>query len=54
MVGKENQTHRDANIGPGSQDYKEQILKGLSQQTMAGPTKILDVTTGVQNQVAKI
>jgi hypothetical protein len=49
MVGKENQMHHDATIGPGSQAYKEQIPKVLGQQTMAGPTKGLYVTTGVQN-----
>jgi hypothetical protein len=49
MVGKENQMHRDATIGPRSQDYKEQIPKGLSQKTMMGPTKALDVTNGAQN-----
>jgi hypothetical protein len=54
MVGKKNQTHRDATIGPGSQAYKEQIPEGLSQQTMTSPTKGLDVTTGAQNQVAKM
>jgi hypothetical protein len=54
MVDKENQMHRDATIGPGSQAYKEQIPKGLSQQTMMGPTKGLDVTTSARNQVAKI
>jgi hypothetical protein len=41
-------------ISPGSQDYKEQIPKGLSQQTMMGSTKVLDVTTGAWNWVAKI
>jgi hypothetical protein len=54
MVGKENQIHRYATEGRGSQDYKEQIPRGLSQQTMMGPTKGLNVTTGAQNQVAKI
>ncbi len=49
MVGKENQTHHDATI-PRSQDYgKEQIPDGLSQQTMTGPTKVLDVTSGARN-----
>ena len=33
---------------------KEQIPEGLIQQTMMGPTKVLDVTTGVQNKVAKL
>ncbi len=47
MVGKENQMLHDATIGPRSQAYKEQIPKGLSQQTMTGPMKGLDVTTGV-------
>jgi len=46
-VGKENQTHRYATVGHGSQDYKEQIPWGLSQQTMMGPTKGLNVTTGL-------
>jgi hypothetical protein len=46
MVGKENKMHHDATIGPASQDYKEQIPEGLSQQTMTGPTKVLDITTG--------
>jgi hypothetical protein len=46
MVGKENQMHRDATIGPGSLAYKEQIPEGLSQQTMMGPTKGLNVITG--------
>jgi hypothetical protein len=49
MVGKENQMYCDATIGPGSQAYKEQIPEGLSQQTMTGPTKGLDVTTSAQN-----
>jgi hypothetical protein len=40
---------------PGLQDYgKEKIPEGLSQQTMTGPTKGLNVTTGLQNQAAKI
>jgi hypothetical protein len=54
MVGKQNQTHRYTTVGGGSQDFKEQIPEGLSQQTMTGPTKGLNVTTGLQNQVAKI
>ena len=54
MVGEENQMHRYATVSRGSQDHKEQIPGGLSQQTMTGPTKGLNVTTGVQNQVAKI
>jgi hypothetical protein len=54
MVGKENQTHRYATVGRGSQDYKEQIPGGLSQQTMTGPTKGLNATTGLRNRVAKI
>jgi hypothetical protein len=54
MVGKENQTHRYATVGRGSQDHKEQISGGLSQQTMTGSTKGLNVTTGLRNQVAKI
>jgi hypothetical protein len=54
MVGKENQMHRYATEGHGSQDYKEQIPGGLSQQTMTGPTIGLNVTTDVQNQVTKI
>jgi hypothetical protein len=41
-------------VCPGSQDYKEQIPKGLSQQAMAGPTAALNVTTGAWNQAAKI
>ncbi len=45
MVGKENQTHRYATVGHGPQDHKEQIPGGLSQQTMTGPTKGLNVTT---------
>jgi hypothetical protein len=40
MVGKENQMHHYATVGRGSQDYKEQIPGGLSQQTMMGPTKV--------------
>ncbi len=32
---------------------KEQIPKGLSQQTMMGPTKGLNVTTSLQNQITK-
>ena len=54
MVGKENQMHRYATVGRGSQNHKEQIPGGLSQQTMTGPTKGLNVTTGLQNRVAKI
>ena len=54
MVGKENQMHCYATVGRGSQDYKEQIPGGLSQQTMMGPMKGLNVTTGLQNRVAKI
>jgi hypothetical protein len=49
MVDKENQMHHDATIGPKSQDYKEQIPKGLSQQTLTGPTKVIDITTGAKN-----
>ncbi len=54
MVGKENQMHLYATEGCGSQDYKEQIPGGLSQQIMTGPTTGLNGTTGAQNQVAKI
>jgi hypothetical protein len=54
MVGKENQMHHYATVDRGPQDHKEQILGGLSQQTITDPTKGLNVTTGVQNQVAKI
>ncbi len=43
-----------ATIGPMSQDYNEQILNGLIQKKMTGPTKGLDATTGVQNRVVKI
>jgi hypothetical protein len=39
MVGKENQMPCYATVGCGSQDHKEQIPGGLSQQTMTGPTK---------------
>jgi hypothetical protein len=45
--------HRYATVGRGPQDHKEQIPRGLSQQTMMGPTKGLNVTTGSQNRVAK-
>jgi hypothetical protein len=48
MVGKENLTHRYATLGHGPQDHKEQIPRGLSQQTMTGPTKGLNVTTNLQ------
>jgi hypothetical protein len=54
MMGKENQTHCYATVGRGSQDNKEQIPGGLSQQTMTGPAKGLNVTTSSQNRVAKI
>jgi hypothetical protein len=46
MVGNENQTHRDANRPRVTRLDKEQIPKGLSQQTMTGPTKGLNETTG--------
>ncbi len=32
----------------------KQIPEGLSQQTMTGPKKGLNATTGLKNQVAKI
>jgi hypothetical protein len=54
MVEKENQMHHYATVGCGPQDHKEQIPWGLSQQTMTGPMKGLNVTTGSQNRVAKI
>jgi hypothetical protein len=54
MVGKENQTHHYATVGHGSHNHKDQILGGLSQQTMMGPMKDLNVTTGLRNRVAKI
>jgi hypothetical protein len=50
----ENQTHPYATVSRGSQDHKEQIPGGLSQQTMMGHTKGLNVTTGSRNRVAKI
>jgi hypothetical protein len=53
MVGKENQMHHYATVGCGLQDHKEQIPWDLSQQTMTGPTKGLNVTTGLPNRVAK-
>jgi hypothetical protein len=54
MVGKENQTEMGTNMPRVTRLHKEQIPKGLSQQTVMGPTKVLDVTTSVQNRVAKI
>jgi hypothetical protein len=49
VVGKENQTHRDANRPRVTKLDKEQIPEGLSQQIMRGPTKGLNVTAGAQN-----
>jgi hypothetical protein len=53
MVGKENQMHCYATVGRGSQDHKEKIPGGLSQQTMMGPMKGLNVTIGSRNRVVK-
>jgi hypothetical protein len=49
LVSKENQTHCNANRPRVTRLHMEQIPEGLSQQTMMGPTKVLDVTTGVQD-----
>jgi hypothetical protein len=54
MVGRENQIHRDTNSPPPGHKTMEQIPGGLSQQTMTGPTKGLNVTTDARNQVAKL
>jgi hypothetical protein len=54
MVGQENEMHRGATIRAQGHKTMEQIPEGLSQQAMTGPTKVLDVTAGVQNRVAKI
>jgi hypothetical protein len=53
MVGKENQTHHDATMPQSGHKNKEHIPKGLSQQTMTGPTKVLDVTTSANIESQK-
>jgi hypothetical protein len=54
IVGKDIQMHRYTTVDRGSQDHKEQIPGGLSQQTMMGPMKGLNETTGLWNWIAKI
>jgi hypothetical protein len=48
MVGKENQIHCNANRPRPGHKTMEHISRGLSQQTMTGPTKGLNVTTNAR------
>ncbi len=52
--GKEKQCGKAALSGPAYQDYMEQILDGMSWQTIHNSTVDTELTIGVRNLVAMI
>ena len=51
--GKGKQCSKATLSGPAFQDYREQILNGMSQQTIHNSTVDTDLTINVRNLVSK-